>query len=215
MGSSITLESIAFVSNIYPLLSGVNGGSLMNIFGGGFNSSTGSTIILVGVNECRKPHVLVNRIQCFIPAQGNSPRNAPIQISSVRTNESALFYITYDAPSTPMVISATPSSTTRPVLLNITGSNFVLGNTSVMVGSLPCAVITMTSTSIFCTIHANQSAGSHSIVVDVVSIGQSNAHVSYWHPLKINSSSLSEGSFAGGLPAVSYTHLTLPTKRIV
>lgn len=193
------------MSSFYPRSSRIDGGSLLVIFGNGLNSRDTNLTIYVGENICRDAQILITRIICTIPAKGNSPYNSSVFINAIQSVEgSPLCCIQYDAPSAPIVISATPSSTIQYILLNITGLNFVIGNTSVTVGNLNCDVISVTNTSILCLIHPNQSAGDHSIIVSVNFIGDSNRNVSYRHPLRIDNSSVSEGSLAGGLPVTLF-----------
>jgi hypothetical protein len=90
-----------------------------------------------------------------------------------------------------------PTSGSAPQLLTINGANFVSGQTSVLVGNVPCTVVSVSTTSITCTVGSSP-AGSQPVVVKVTSTGNSNSNIHFQYALQISNVTPTQGSYGGG-----------------
>ena len=110
---------------------------------------------------------------------------------------SGSFSYTYSAAASPSISSVTPASGTVGQALAISGSNFVSGQTTVTVGGVPCAVTSISATSITCTVGSSP-AGNQAVVATVAAIGQSNANIQFQYALLVGSITPTRGSYGGG-----------------
>lgn len=136
-------------------------------------------------------------MQCFLPAQGLNPSTSTITIISSDEILSSSTTFTYDADVTPTIVSISPTTGTSGQQLVISGSNFVINQTDVTIGGVPCLVTDVSSSLITCTIDSS-SAGNQSVLVSVTSIGQSNTNIQFQYALQLTNISPSQGSYGGG-----------------
>ena len=205
IGMSLTLFAQGVILNVSPRISSIYGGAIMIIQGYGFRNNISQNIVTVGSNRCRLISATYIELRCVIPAQNSSSNPAAIEISSEAGIFTPVIFLNYTENLTPTIVSANAtSSNSRPIFLHIVGDRFISNQTSVRVGDLPCSILNMTSTLIACIINNNQSAGSHAIVVNVASIGDSNANITYDQSLSVTSLSSNQGGYGGGL-AVNIT----------
>lgn len=195
--STVTLTSVAAVSSISPTSGSIYGGTVLTINGNGFANSASNIQVTVGSSSCTIIQATPGQIQCTVPAQGPSPSSATVGvISNGVTFPSSLTY-TYNAASSPSISSISPTSGITGQVLTISGSNFVSGQTTVTVGGIPCAVTSVSTTSITCTVGSSP-AGNQPVVATVASIGRSNANIQFQYILQVNTISPSRGSYGGG-----------------
>jgi len=194
--SNAYMASIPAVSSVSPPTIGIYGGALLTITGNGFSSNLSSVSVSVGSSSCSVVSTSPNQIQCIAPAQGSSTSSA-VSITSNGIAFPSTLSVAYSSSITPIISSISPTFGTVSQSLTITGSNFVNGQTSVEVGGVTCAVNTVSSTSITCTVGSSP-AGYQPVVVEVVSVGQSNSNIVFQYLLQVTSVTPSQGSYGGG-----------------
>jgi hypothetical protein len=194
--SNAYLASIPAVSSVFPTTIGTHGGALLTITGNGFSSNIISVSVSVGSSSCSVVSTGPNQIQCIAPAQGSSTSSA-VSITSNDIEFPSTLSVIYSSSITPIISSISPTSGSASQLLTITGSNFVNGQTSVQVGGVTCAVNNVSSTSITCTVGSGP-AGNQPVVVEVISVGQSNSNFVFQYLLQVTSVTPSQGSYGGG-----------------
>lgn len=195
--SSVTLTSVATVSSVPQATSGIYGGSLLTIYGNGFSSLITDIQVTVDANICIMAQTAPSQIQCIIPAQESSTSPATIHIVSNGVVFPNTLTLTYSSAITPTVTSINPTSGSAGETLTISGSTFVDNETNVSIGDSSCTIISISSTSITCTIGSSP-AGNQSVVVCVQSVGKSNSNIQFQYNLQVNSVSPSQGSYGGG-----------------
>ena len=194
----ITSEPV--ISSISPLVSGIYGGAILNIVGNGFPTNLSAIHVMIGLSPCNAIRATNIRIACIIPAQGNSSDDvANITVSSDTDIFPSSFSLNYSATLTPNVTSVSSLAVNNSIVLQIIGSNFVPGNTSIKVGNLSCTISSLTTTSITCTVSRSLGAGQHSVIVYVDGIGNSNSDIFYTQSLLLSHILPVRGSYGGGL----------------
>lgn len=194
----ITSEPVT--SSISPLVSGIYGGAILNIVGNGFPTNLSALHVMIGLNPCTVIRATNIRIECIIPGQGNSSDDvANINVSSDTHIFPSLFSLNYSATLTPNVTSVSSSVVNNSIILQITGSNFIPGTTSVKVGNVSCSVSNLTTTSIICMVSTDLGAGQHPVIVYVDEIGNSNSNIFYTQSLLLSHIFPTGGSYGGGL----------------
>lgn len=181
------------------MTSGIYGGALLTVTGNGFSRNMSALQIMVGTKPCPIVQATLSQIQCTIPSQGNGTSLANILVNSNGIAFPGSFSLTYSSASTPIVSSINPTSGTVNQLLNITGSNFVFGVTTVTINKSPCTINSISSTLITCTISSGP-AGVQPVTVLVTTYGYSNTDVQFTYSLQVTSVSPIEGSYGGGQP---------------
>ncbi|CAF1212069.1 unnamed protein product [Rotaria sordida] len=202
VGNTNTLPSVistVFLSGVSPTTSGIYGGILLSIIGTGFSSDIEQIQVTIGSNLCSIVRMTTNEIQCIIPAQGNSSNPATIYVVSNGITVTLPSSIYYNATITPNVTSVEPTSGSAWQILNITGENFVNGQTSVRVGNIPCVITSLSTTSITCTLTLSTATGHYSVVVHVNTSGDSNSDVFFFSELSLTNITPAQGSYGGGL----------------
>jgi hypothetical protein len=137
------------------------------------------------------------QVQCRVPAQGSNVSPATIHIVSSGVTFPGSNTFIYSLGSTPTISSVSPTSGTAGQILTISGANFVNGQTSVSIGGTTCAVVSVSSTSVTCTVSSSP-AGSQPVVVSVTSTGISNADIQFQYALLVTSAAPSRGGYGGG-----------------
>ena len=200
INSAAFITSTGVLRNVLPNASSVYGGAMLTIIGNGFARNASDIQVMIGPNPCPVTRATADTVQCVVPAQGNSSDRAPVVIRSNDYTFPATFSLSYEVSLTPNINFVNWTADSGSIAFSITGSNFVIGNTSVTVGESLCAINSMSSILITCSISAHQPAGHHSIVVNVNPIGKSNSNNTYTHDLLVTSVLPNEGSYGGGLP---------------
>ena len=195
--SSAILTSSAAISSISPSSGGTNGGVLLTINGNGFARSASEVQVSIGTSICTIVQTTPGEVQCTVPAQGSNASPALLHVVSNGVDFPNPPSFNYSSGATPSITSISPTTGGSGQALNISGSNFVSGQTSVTIGDTTCAVTTVSATSITCTVGAGP-AGNQPLVVSVASVGTSNANTIFIYDLQITSASPAEGSFGGG-----------------
>lgn len=181
-------------------MSGIYGGAILNIDGNGFPTNLSALQVMIGLNPCNVIRTTNIRIECIIPAQtNNSDDVVNITVLSRTHTFPSSFSLNYSAALTPTVTSMNPSVVNNSIVLQIIGSNFVLGITSAKVGNLSCSISGLTTTVITCTVSTDLGAGQHPVIVNVDGIGNSNSDVFYIQTLLVSSALPTQGSYGGGL----------------
>ncbi|CAF4567828.1 unnamed protein product, partial [Rotaria magnacalcarata] len=195
--SVASLISTAALSSVSPMTIGTNGGVLLTINGNGFASNINNVQVNVGSSSCAIVQVTQNQIQCIAPARGSNGSPAVISVISNGVLFPSTLSLTYSTTVTPTISSVSPTSGSASQLLTITGTNFVSNETSVVVGNVPCAIFSVSMTSIACTVGSSP-AGSQPVIVQVTSAGNSNSNVQFQYALRVNSVAPARGSYGGG-----------------
>ena len=141
----------------------------------------------------------MTEIQCLIPPQENNTNLVNITIRSNNVLFPSSFSLNYSLARTPIIVSVILISTANSGILQINGTHFNNGNVSVRVGNSFCSVISSSATSITCAISPSLPAGHHSVLVNIDTMGDSNANLSYTHELVVSSVTPTEGGYGGGL----------------
>ncbi len=188
---------MAAISNISPTTSGIYGGSLLTIDGNGFASSIINIRVRVGSNICTIVQTTPGRIQCTISAQGSNTSPAAIHIISNGVTFPDTFTMAYSSAITPTITSINPTSGSAGETLTITGTNFIDAETSVLIGGVSCMIVSVSTTSITCTIGSSP-AGNQSVVSYVLSTGKSNSNIQFQYTLQVNNVTPSRSSYGGG-----------------
>ena len=197
MVSSPILTSVPAVSSVSPASGSIYGGAILTINGNGFINSTSNLQVSVGTGSCAIIQITPGQIQCTIPPQGSSSSAATVQVVSNGVTFPGSFTYTYNAASTPSISSIAPTSGTTGQSVVISGSNFVTGQTTVTVGGVPCAITSVSSTSITCSVGSGP-AGNQPVIATILSIGQSNNNIQFQYILQVGTISPSRGSYGGG-----------------
>ncbi|CAF3664415.1 unnamed protein product [Rotaria sordida] len=195
--SSTILTSISSISNVSHTNSSIYGGAILTIDGNGFSSSITNVQVMMGSNRCIIILTTPGQIQCIIPAQGSNPSSVTVHITSNGITFSDIFTMTYSSAITPIITSIYPTYGSTGETLTIIGTNFVDGETSILVGGISCTIINMSTTSITCTIGSSP-AGNQSVVGYVTSVGQSNSNIQFQYILQVSNVTPSRGSYGGG-----------------
>ena len=199
MESSITITGEDRLFNVSHRTSSIYGGAILTIIGYGFSRYSNNTIVQVGSNICPIIQTTMTEIQCRIPPQENNTDLANITIRSNNVLFRSSFSLNYSLTRTPIIVSVTLISNASSGILQINGSNFDNGNVNVKVGNSFCSVNSSSATSITCAISSSLSAGHHPVVVNVDTMGDSNANISYTHELVVSNVAPMEGGYGGGL----------------
>ncbi|CAF3361993.1 unnamed protein product [Rotaria sp. Silwood1] len=202
VGNTRTLSSVistVFLSGVSPTIIGIYGGILLSIIGTGFSSDIEQIQVTIGSNPCPNVRATTNEIQCIIPAQGNSSNPATIYVVSNGITVTLPSAIYYNATITPNVTSVEPTSGSTWQILNITGENFVNGQTSVRVGNILCVITSLSTTSITCTLTLSTATGYYPVIVHVNTSGDSNSDVLFFNELSLTNITPAQGSYGGGL----------------
>lgn len=200
IGSLTNVSSEANVINFSPKISGIYGGALLTIIGNGFPRKASQVHVVVGSNPCNIVQMTAFTIECIIPPQTDSDELAIIDIIVEETSVSSTFFLNYSSAITPNITSISEATMNTSTMLRISGSNFVVDNTTVTIGSSLCRIYNMSTTLILCLVSSEQPAGRHAVIVHVNFVGQSNSDQVYTSRLQINSVSPQSGSYGGGLP---------------
>ncbi len=166
----------------------------MTIVGNGFSSTSS---VKIGSSVCPIVSISTSQIVCTAPAQNTNPSSSIINVTSNSISFPSSLYINYNSGITPIVSSISPTSGSASQVLTITGSNFVSGQTSVLTGGVICPIISISSTSITCTI-GSIPAGNQPVIVQVTSTGQSNSNINFLSSLQITNIAPNQGSYGGG-----------------
>lgn len=153
--------------------------------------------VTIGSSACTVITTSPGQIQCRVPAQGSNTSPATVRVTSHGVTVTSSVSFTYDASSTPVVSSISPTSGFAGQTLTISGSNFVVGQSSVTVGGSTCVIATVSSSTVTCTLGSN-TAGSQPVVVMINSVGLSNSNIQFSYSLQVTSASPSVGSYGGG-----------------
>ncbi|CAF3962866.1 unnamed protein product [Rotaria sp. Silwood2] len=202
VGNTNTLSSVistVFLSSVSPTTSGIYGGILLSIIGIGFSSNIEQIQVTIGSNPCLIVRVTTNEIQCIIPVQDNSSNPETIYVVSNGITVTLPSSIYYNATITPNVISVEPTSGSTWQILNITGENFVNGQTSVRVGNTLCVITSLSTTSITCTLALSIATGHYPVIVHVNTSGDSNSDILFFSELLLTNITPAQGSYGGGL----------------
>jgi hypothetical protein len=197
VASSPILTSVAVVSSVSPTSGSTYGGVVLTINGNGFASSPSNIQVTVGTSTCSIIQTTPGQVQCIVPAQGTNAPTATIHVISNGVTFPGSFTFTYSSSSTPTITSISPTSGTAGQSLVISGSNFVNGQTSVTIGGTTCTIVSISSSSITCTV-ASSPAGNQAVIVSVSSTGKSNSNILFQYALQVSTTSPSQGSYGGG-----------------
>ena len=197
MISSVSLTSIGTVSNISPSSGSIYGGTILTIDGNGFASSINNIQITVGTRTCSIIATTPGQVQCLVPTQGSNPSTSSINIISNGVTFSSSSTFTYDSNLTPTIASISPTIGTSGQQLTVTGSNFIINETTVTIGNVSCVITDISSSSIICTLGSSP-AGNQPVIVSVTSMGQSNSNIEFQYALQLDNISPSQGSYGGG-----------------
>ena len=179
------------------MTSGTYGGSTLTISGNGFASTVNNIQVTMNLNPCAIVQTAPSQVQCTIPAQGSASSSATIYVTSKGVSFPTTHSLTYSLAITPTITSINPTSGSTGQTLIIAGSNFIDGETSVSVGGVPCTIVSVSGTSITCTIGSGP-AGNQPVIVNVASVGQSNSNIQFQYILQVDSVTPSQGSYGGG-----------------
>ncbi|CAM4971603.1 unnamed protein product [Rotaria socialis] len=202
VGNTNTYTSVIsqlHISSISPTTSGVYGGIILNIAGYGFSSDIERIQVTIGSNLCPVIQTTNTEIQCIIPAQRTSTNPAGVYVVSNGISAAAPSLISYNDTTTPHVTSVDPTSGSTSQVLNITGENFINGQTTVRVGNSPCIISNLSVTLITCTRAVGTATGYYPVIVNVNTIGDSNADVLFFSEISITNATPTESSYGGGL----------------
>ena len=195
--STPILTSSADISSIAPTSGGTNGGVVLTINGNGFAHLSNDIQVNIGTSVCAIVQTTPGQVQCTVPAQGSNASPALLHVVSNGVVFPNPLNFTYSSGTTPTITSISPTAGVSGQAVNISGSNFIIGQTSVTIGGTICAMGMVTATSITCTVDAGQ-AGSQPVVVLVATVGTSNANILFTYNLQISSTLPAEGGFGGG-----------------
>ena len=195
--STLILTSSADISSISPTSGGTNGGVVLTINGNGFAHLANDIQVSIGTSVCAIVQSTPGQVQCTVPAQGSNASPALVRVVSNGVVFPTPYSFTYNSGATPTITSISPAAGVSGQTVNISGSNFINGQTSVTIGGTICAIGMITATSITCTVGAGQ-AGSQPVVVLVATVGTSNANILFTYNLQITSALPAEGGFGGG-----------------
>lgn len=190
--------SLPIIFDVTPNSSGIYGGIIISIRGNGFPRSNNGVRVMIGNNSCSIINTTPDRIRCRVPmSQSLNDSNVSITVAVNGTTFPNITNFIYDTTITPRVSSIDPISGSSGQNLTISGSNFVVNETTVTVGGINCPLVNITLTTITCTV-ASSSAGAQPVVVQVASAGLSNSNVRFQYNLQVTSVSPVEGSYGGG-----------------
>ncbi|CAF0819146.1 unnamed protein product [Rotaria sp. Silwood1] len=195
--SSPILTSVAYISNVAPTSGSTYGGVLLTINGNGFANLSSNIQVTIGSSICSIVQTTPGQVQCIVPAQGSNASPATIHVISNGVTFPGSFTFAYSSVSAPSITSISPTSGTAGQTLTISGSNFINGQTSVTIGGATCTIISVSSSSITCTVSSSP-AGNQPVIVYVSSVGNSNSNIQFQYALQVNSISPSRGSYGGG-----------------
>ncbi|CAF3637436.1 unnamed protein product [Rotaria sp. Silwood1] len=195
--SSPILTSVATISNVSPTSGSTYGGVLLTINGNGFANLPNNIQVTIGSSTCSIVQTTPGQVQCIVPTQGSNTSPATIRVISNGVTFPGSFTFTYSSGSTPTITSISPTFGTAGQTLTISGSNFVNGQTTVTIGGASCTIISVSSTSITCTVSSSP-AGSQSVIALVSSTGISNSNIQFQYTLQVTSVSPSRGGYGGG-----------------
>ena len=186
------------VSAISPISGPTAGGTAVTITGTHFTGTTGVTI--GGVAATGVTVVDDTTITATAPAHG--PGAVSVLVSTSAGTNAANSLYTYIAPPTLTAISPTAGPTAGGTTITLTGTNFVIGDTSVTIGGtvIPAASVTVTSATSLTFTNPAHVAGN--VAVSVTTIGGTSGNVpggfSYLDAPTVTSLSPLAGPSAGG-----------------
>ncbi|CAF1300760.1 unnamed protein product, partial [Adineta ricciae] len=192
--SSVSLTSTASLTSESPASIGTNGGALVTIYGNGFSPNS---IVKIGSNPCTVVSIDASHIECISPAQNSNPSTSIINIVSNNITYPSTLSIQYSSSITPTILSISPTSGSASQSLTISGSNFITGQTNVSIGGVSATIVSVTSSSITCTIPSIP-AGNHPVIVQVSSVGTSNSNIQFTYSLQLTNVTPNQGSYGGG-----------------
>lgn len=195
--SAVNLTSSAAISSVSPTSGSTYGGVLLTINGNGFAKVASNIQVRVGSSTCTIVQTTPGQVKCIVPAQGSNTSPASISVISNSVTFPSSSTFTYSSSVTPTISSISPTSGTAGQTLTISGSNFVNGQTSVTIGGTTCAIVSVSSSSITCTVSSSP-AGTQSVIVSVATVGTSNTNIQFQYALQVSSISPTQGSFGGG-----------------
>ena len=156
-------------------------------------------MVMIGSKSCSILQSKSDEIQCITPPQPTDFDSTLVSIRVFNMDLPSSFSIHYNVSITPNIASVESYTVNGSTRLNITGSNFVHQNTSVLVGQSNCNIISIFNENIVCNLGSIVPAGNHQIIIQVNNLGYSNSNFSYNRTLMIDNVSPNQGSFGGGL----------------
>ncbi|CAF1690270.1 unnamed protein product, partial [Adineta ricciae] len=150
-----------------------------------------------GSNPCTVVSIDASHIECISPAQNSNPSTSIINIVSNNITYPSTLSIQYSSSITPTILSISPTSGSASQSLTISGSNFITGQSNVSIGGVSATIVSVTSSSITCTIPSIP-AGNHPVIVQVSSIGISNSNIQFTYSLQLTNVTPNQGSYGGG-----------------
>ena len=182
------------ITGVSPSLGSTQGGTSLEILGGGFSPNRTEIVITMDTAPCRVTFASYNRIVCQTSAHPSGTVNVSLSVGGVVF---PAFSFTYSSNDTPVVAGITPTSGNHgdTVVLNVTNipSDAIA---DVLVGGVRCRNATATTNQITCVLGVNY-VGTHAVRVLVDSIGLAISDVSFTYNLILTSNAPTEGSLAG------------------
>ena len=182
------------ISLVTPQGGSTAGGTVVNIYGGGFSPTPEDISILVDSSSCEVLSSSFTMVTCVTPPHPDGEVSFVITINGIRFPS---FQFNYSTNSTPYVNSMTPTSGNHGDLITLFVSN-VPDNASVVVtiGIIRCLVTIVTQNEINCTLGLNY-VGGYSVKLWVDPLGSAISSVHFSYNFVLSGVSPVEGSLTG------------------
>ena len=202
-GGKISFHYQVSVSGVQPARGSIGGGTLVNIKGNGFGTTSNDSCVTIGGSICNVFNSTVTEIWCVTSSHGSA--NASVNVTVGSEVGSLVNAFVYDSGLTPVVssLSITEGSVSGGQQLVIQGSGFRVSQANIKIGPNPCVVILHSNLLIKCITPAN-SPGIYDVLVYVEGKGYAvyallgSRPPQFKYVLEVTSISPRHGSIFGG-----------------
>ena len=193
-GSIPVITIKAKITGVSPSVGSTQGGTTVEILGGGFSPNRSDIVITMDTAPCHVTLASYTRIVCRTSAHSAGTVDGTLTVRGV---EFPTFPFNYTTAATPVVTSIEPNSGNHGdvVVLNVTNlpTDAVV---DVIVGGVRCRNATATAADITCTLGVNY-VGTHAVRVQVAPSGFAISDVTFTYNLVLTSNTPTEGSLTG------------------
>ncbi|CAH1788932.1 unnamed protein product [Owenia fusiformis] len=190
----VYINSEAVVDTVSPSEGSINGGTVLNILGNGFDAES-TKVTLDGV-ECTLQTVTLSQITCTTGPHVDGAVKVAVKSNDIDYPE---IDFTYSTGITPVVTSIDPVTGTTGDQVTITGNGFsnIANDVTIQLGGSPCTIVSVTVNALVCDLGFS-SAGEKALSVLVDGVGYATSDITFIYTLSLTSVSPSSGSFGGG-----------------